>query len=1099
MAQNLPGAKTLKVIKASAGSGKTYRLTGEYLGLLFAPEGPEGRGLTDFRELLAVTFTVKATAEMKGRILSDLYAIGQGELPQKCTEIATIAGISEEEVRNRAPKILAEILRDYSSFRIQTIDSFFREIISAFSIELNHGGVFQIDFDTSYIVDTAADSLIRGLSHSDSADRGVVKWLRKLYMDALLRDSKTSVVQSTLRNFALKLLFSDRHLSHFMELELHDDEKLKTWAGEVESLKSSVMERIITGVRELAIFFKTRGLDPELTSRSFLQTLYFPFEVGKEYSAHDKSEILERVQRVVMDNVTLGKVVSERKGLLPKSKMKSEPGLYAHWVSWEKEAYVLLERLYSAWYEDLILFNDAKLLETFVGIYPVLRELKLEIDKFKRVNRLLTLTDINRLLLDITSSDSPFIYEKIGTTIHHFMIDEFQDTNPVQWENFAPLLHESLSKGNQNFLVGDVKQSIYRFRGTDSTLLGAKLTADPRFSQYVKEERLDTNWRSARTIVEFNNDFFDGIFPVGLELLGSVPAEYEYLVEQERELYRKSYEEELRQIPHKDSEGYVSISSFEEFMAVYGDKLSRDEGAKIYLKEMLVSLYRRGYKPGDIAILTRKRNQAAAVAQMLTEMSLQDEEGFSYDFRTDEALRVSNSTVVLLLVVLIRAFAYPMSDNSAKEMAILYARLGNMYPEFGADGANTREMVSRLMSIPAHGSTLYEIVSEALTLLGPIPDKEQIYVNGFLDILLAFSSRYVSVASKFIDWWDQVGNTKSITMSGEERDAITIATIHMTKGLEYPIVLLPYCDWEIIPHASISSREVIGVGLPEELSSLGFPEKMFMPQNSKLMRNSHFAPDLIRVHMEEYVDNLNLLYVAFTRASVELHMLIDDSSSTPNVGTLISSRCEDLTESLTPLDPFHVIYSRGEPTQSSFSPADSDSGHLTLSGFGTHEETTSLSLSADDYMYYSERQAPRRDGILRHRILSHIYSHEDVEPVLQMYRRKGDAYRDAADFIAEKWSDISRSPYALWFDPNRYQILIEQSLSWQEQVVRPDRIMISHTDQQVIVVDYKFGYRRTEAHLMQIRGYINALRSAGFTDVRGFLWYSLSDSPLEVS
>lgn len=1087
---------TLHIIKASAGSGKTYRLTSDYLALLFSNPRVEERGAettTDFRNILAVTFTVKATAEMKERIVKDLYEIARGKNPTKCAEIALKAGIEPDEIVRRAPKILGDLLRDYSSFRIQTIDSFFREIVNAFAIELDHGGNIDIELDTPYIVELAADAMLRNLDENDGEyNNGILEWLASLYIDNLNKGKGSRGIRENIKEFAQKILFSDSMLQELMLLEEYDDTEIQQWGKTIKTAQKQKRELLVKSVNAFGEILQNHNLLTEIPSRGMLHKPFFETKTKIPYTWKEYTKIYSGINKLVFENKTLAKVLETGEGLVSKKTQKENPDEANKWLRAFEQGELPLQKYYDEWQQTIISLNDLDLLGEFVSLYPVLRALKKEADKYKRANHLLTTTDINHLLAQITRGPQPFIYEKIGTRIRHFMIDEFQDTNRQQWENFAPLLEESLSRGYLNYIVGDVKQSIYRFRGSNSSLLNHEVKEHPTIGVYSEDNFLESNWRSAKEIVEFNNAFFTGIIEEEQAFLPEYRGgQQEQFIQTYKEVYSPT---SVRQHTEKKQAGYVTIT----------DATPTEEEqnrTKDLLKERLEDLFERGYQPRDIAILTRFRREAAEIADWITEFSHKAKDGHKelYTFQTDEALLLSRSDFIRLLVATMKSLANPSAPNPPLEISVLLRRLTDRYPRLVPEGESVESLSESLRGLPAHGLSMYETIIQAIRIFKEIPDEELIYLNGFLDLIADFSSRNISVYSKFVSWWEDTQDSQSVSMAEEGVNALTIATIHKSKGLEYPIVILPFCTWSVGYSGGITTKDVDVFSLPEDLPQYGLPSRLFIPINLSKMRRSHFVQETFSIEMETYLDNLNLLYVAFTRPATELHILTNTKSRTKgkNITDLILSRLSTLgvnsSNSLA-----DAPYSIGYPTcpQEKALPS-SSSG--TPGRLLSQRERADLSLSGDDYLYYSRRQSQRRHGIIMHRILSEIVDQRDLEKVLEKYTRMRAPFPQAAEEIRDKWKGIVSNPLTKsWFDPEEYTILTERAILSQTSASRPDRLMISKKKDELIIVDYKFGEENASKYERQMKRYIRELNRCGFSLVRGYLWYDLSTLPVEV-
>lgn len=1109
----MSSSSKLHVIKASAGSGKTYRLTSDYLSLLFSPTKKNEAYSSDFRNILAVTFTVKATAEMKERIIRDLDDLAQGRNKAKCAEIAQKTGLTEIQIQQQAPKILSDILRDYSSFRIQTIDSFFREIISAFAVELDHGGNIEIDLDAQHLIDLALDQFKRNLEETKQQGRiSILKWLKRLLVSELQNRGNTSGLDRTLRKFATEIFFSDSKLHSLMALEQYSDEEIQQWHEFLTNKKGATEQQLIGRVANFAAYLDEHSLNPADSFYKTFQSYYFKPDPTK-YDGNDLKSVMERFGTNPNEKSRIAEIITgKRTQLVAKS---NTPEVIAAWEQAFPNPADYFSELFEGCYALCKEINDYVLCLEFVKIYPLLRSLKQEADKYKKNNHLLTTADINQLLSQITASENPFIYEKIGTQIHHFMMDEFQDTNKRQWENFSPLLVESLANGHENFIVGDVKQSIYRFRGSDSSLLSHEVRETPAFAKYIQETNLDANWRSAKEVVEFNNLFFRDILAeetsVDKEVSSpSTPKDYTLVYQ----------ESNVKQLAQRAEHGYVSILDLSDKLCSKDNeeaepqKITAQEEKNAYnelvrqsLRNRLDDLASRGYQPKDIAILTRKGAEATLIASMLTGFAQEapPEKKANYNFHTDEALIISRSDYVQLLVLSLRLLAEPYTPSIIEGIRVIYQRLKELYPHCFRPNSDTNDFINKIQGLPAHGLSLYEAVTETIRILGEVPEEEEIYINGFLDLITEFSSRNTSIYSKFISWWENVGKMRSVTMADDVLNAITIITIHKSKGLEYPVVILPFCNWSLKRNIRGGWRDIFVFDIPPSIAIPNFPAQLFIPGQEKIIRESHFSSQLQELDHAEYLDSLNLLYVAFTRAALELHVFIQPDTTKSNksalphndVSQLVKSRISKL-----PALPQHnseFAYEYGEATSA---PIRHETTALTLSPgrLCLRDDCAHLSLDTSDNLFYSAKQQERQHGIIMHNILSRIIDAADAYKVINKYKERDEAYRKVAEELEERWSNVLASPItAPWFNSNQYQILVERPIFYGGQVIRPDRVMISANNDEAIVVDYKFGQENPTKYTRQIQQYMKAIKDCGIAQrVKGYLWYDLTLSPQEI-
>ncbi|MCL1868608.1 MAG: UvrD-helicase domain-containing protein, partial [Paludibacter sp.] len=581
----------LNIYRASAGAGKTYQLTNEFITRLFEDRRPYAH-----RRIMAVTFTNKATDEMRARIVDALFELASNRNEIFANELKKNTQIPEIEIVAKARQLLFDILHDYHFFAVSTIDRFFQQILRSFAREIGVIGNYNIELDTESVLQQASDNMMINLAKEEN--RQLLEWLTDL-AENMIEQGQSWNVQSKIQNLGQQIFKENfQNQAAQTDKKMHDKVFLKKYRDKLQEIIAEYEKNIKFLAKNILDLMQKFGLQHE----------DFSYKRTKKFE-----ELLENPA------AELGVRITEMRYNPEKSYTKNSDAK-------DKIEFALANGMLQSICElldfiekNIVFYNSAEIILKNIGNLGIISDLSLEISKLMNEQDAFLLSDTNLLLNKIIDqSDSPFIYEKTGIFINHFMIDEFQDTSVLQWKNFKPLIQNSLASGNANMLVGDVKQSIYRWRNSDWRLLDEQVFTDFRQEQ-ISEIQLNTNWRSDSNIIEFNNNFFS-IAPQILynELKNNILAnnvdfnEYENIIEKITNAYRNVNQ----QISPKAKKGYVRF----EF-------LENDKNAEIYWQEeslqrlpaVLEDLQLRGFQPERVCVLVRKNDEAQRVVSRLLE------------------------------------------------------------------------------------------------------------------------------------------------------------------------------------------------------------------------------------------------------------------------------------------------------------------------------------------------------------------------------------------------------------------------------------------------------------------------------------------------
>ncbi len=1069
--------KPLTVYKASAGSGKTFTLATEYIKLLIL--NPQS-----YRNILAVTFTNKATEEMKMRILSQLYGVWKG-LPASMDYTKVLCaktGQTEAFVSERAGIALDLLLHNYSYFRVMTIDTFFQSVLRNLARELDLTANLRIGLNDTQVEELAVDQMISDLSTKDL----LLQWLMKYIIENISDDKSWNVI-GQIKSFG-KTIFKDdyKKVSEVLNARMSESKFFERYTTSLREIRQEAKDRM----QELSsIFFET--LDAEN-----LKVEDFPYGKGGVCSI-----FLKLRDGAPFDESIITKRVLDTAGDPEKWCKKNDP----HREHILMLAESTLDRLLRQVLDERPLqwkrFQSADLTLRHLNQLRLLSHIEKKIRELNESANRFLLSDTQHLLHAlIEGSDSPFIFEKIGTQLEHIMIDEFQDTSTVQWQNFKVLLSESMShEGSENLIVGDVKQSIYRWRSGDWRLLNDIESQFPYPEQQLDIRTLDTNYRSQRNIITFNNIFFKAAAELECISLGD---------SSETQQLQRAYADVSQNIPEKrDAGGYVSIR------LLTGDHY-QDQVLQ-GLVDIVQDLHAKGIQPDKMAILVRSNAYIPVIAEYFMQQLP------TVRIVSDEAFRLDASVAVSMLIQALRLLAHPQDDLTKAALAMAYQRrvclndvcdnvclltgksLDDLLPE--AFIQHTTE----LSALP-----LYELVEKLYTVFAlERLESQSAYVCTFYDHLSEYVSENSTDIDTFLTVWDE--DLCSKTIQSDEIDGIRLISIHKSKGLEFDHVIIPFCDWQL----EKSSGNILWCQPQEE----PFSELPIVPvdYNQKQMLGTIYESDYHREHLQNTVDNLNLLYVAFTRACHSL-FVIGRRGAKNSRSTLIEQTLPLIAESLdsstleglddessmltfeygdTAIPASHPRHS--SPVNNPFlAPVLPTPIHITT--FSNKVEFRQSNRSKD-FVANDDEEATRHyihTGSVLHKVFSTIRTSADVDSALQQLQQEGILYDDhnTLDKITTMLRRrLSHPKVADWFS-DRWTLFNECAILTCDdgRVVerRPDRVM---TDgHEWIVVDFKFGSPKPEYH-DQVREYMDLIRKmTGAADIRGYLWFVYTNQIEEV-
>ena len=1063
--------KSLVVYKASAGSGKTFTLATEYIKLLVINP-------LNYRTILAVTFTNKATEEMKMRILSQLYGIWK-ELPDSksyARKVKEETGLPEQLIRERAGEALKLLLHNYNSFRVQTIDAFFQSVLRNLARELDLTANLRVGLSGDQVEELAVDQLIDNLKHTDV----ILQWLLHYIMDSLSDEKswsnndekKTSFIRE-IKNFG-KTIFRDYYKEHRKELneKMAEEGFFEEYTKTLRQLRDGAKERMLTIA---STYFDT--LEEEGFSVADIKN-----------TTRGVSSFFMKIRNGQFDNSILNTTAAKAMEAPENWYKKDHPRAEELYVLADQVLIPMLRYTEQEREKQWKLFQSANLTLSHLNNLRLLSSIEQKVKDINDDANVFLLGNTQHLLHSlIQDSDAPFVFEKIGAQLHHVMIDEFQDTSTVQWQNFKVLMQECMSHvGSENLIVGDVKQSVYRWRSGDWRLLNH---IERQFPEEMMEVRpLQTNYRSERNIILFNNAFFTV----------ATQQEYDGLKEQNgagAEQLRNAYDDVCQHIPdHRDRKGYVDIRLLP--AADYRERTLEQ------LKDTVLSLLEQGVSQNKIAILVRTNDIITLIANYLLE------ELPEVNVVSDEAFRLEASVSVQLLIHALHLLTHP-TDSLAKAYLIKSFHR-DVLGESGTDAELLSKNIEPDGLLPeayiAHFDELlmlplYELVEQLYIIFELHRLKDQsAYVCAFYDCLMAFTKDNSTDIDAFIETWETELYKK--TIQSDELNGIRILTIHKSKGLEFEHVLLPFCDWKL------ERGDIIWCEPQEE----PFSQLPVAPidYHQKLI-GTIYEQDYQNEHLQLTVDNLNLLYVAFTRACKNL-FVIGKRKAKNTRSALIEQVLPELTLDGAVLDgvedeqsditfSYGTLYTESEEEKQASDNVFLQSSEqipveMTVFGSKTEFRQSNKSREFVESDEESAQQSYIKTGSVLHHVFSTIHTLEDVEGALRKLEQDGILYDEditAAKLSALLSKRLEDPRVREWFSGkwtlyNECSILFTKDHQVCER--RPDRVM--YDGNRMVVVDFKFGHPRPE-YQEQVREYMTLLEKMGHPNVEGYLWYVYSN------
>jgi len=1084
----------LNIYRASAGSGKTYTLTGEFLKLVF--QDP-----SNYKSILAVTFTNKATDEMKSRILKEIHVISSGNDSPYADALCEENKLSAAELKQRATEILNRMLHDYSRFSVTTIDSFFQKIVRSFTREIGLQMGYNIELDQGRVLNEVTDLLLQDVDD----DKQLRSWLTS-FAENKIHEGKTwnfkqdilvlggEVFKEDFQNFSGTLIdkLSDKKfLSGYRKILNEIKEEFETYFDQVGEKARNVVENHALDVSDFS--YGKSGVAGYLTSLG----TGTKFEPGARAKAA---------------------IDTPKKWYAGKASAETKKAVES---AFDAGLNQLLKDAVKYYEEQGMLYRSTDKTLSYIYTLGILTDLSKKVREFSESENIFLLSDASRLLRNIIGeNDSPFIYEKIGNVYKHFMIDEFQDTSSMQWDNFRPLVGNSLAENQRSLVVGDVKQSIYRWRNGDWKLLADQLDID--FESFgVNGMSLNYNWRSTKNVIDFNN----AVFALGAQLLqndynASIPNEISESLSEEQEKIVNAYQDVYQHYPNKGEKlpGYVKSHFIE--------KDSERDWTEPVLEDIplkVEELQANGYSARDIAILVRNGKEGGLVADTLmayraSEMARED---VNYDVISNDSLYLKNSSAINFLVHLLQYLVNPddkinigflrqeyclyvkdKSDLSGDELYVV-GKDDNFNDVFPTEFV---EAISELKRQP-----LYDLTEKLIQMFN-LNENPQDYpfLEAFQDFVLGFTKSDSPDLNSFVLHWQDRKDKEVISVS-DDQDAIRIMTIHKSKGLEFKAVILPFCNWDLdnTKHTNIlwCQPKVEGFNVLDVL-----PVRYASTLKDTIYYEEYFSEKL-----QSYIDNLNLLYVAQTRAE---EVFISYSPLTGNkelrtVADLLKFAFEKSNEFpsdffgnklISLIDNWNdegKVFELGEIKGKKNDESDKrEKEKMTNYPASLLDDRLKLRSHSADYFDFSEAESvetfsPVSRGNILHQLFQLIEYADDLDKAVESLQFEGKLDSKQAEEVRNFAKDLlNDSKFSSWFSKDWTVVNERDILKGNGDVYRPDRVI--YNDKTAIVIDYKFGKKKDKKYEKQVLTYKKLIQQLGFDEVKGVVLYGKLSELVEV-
>ena len=1047
---------SFSIYDASAGSGKTYALVKEYLKIILVSKKNDA-----YRNILAITFTNKAVHEMKTRIVWNLSEFAEKIPDPKAAELMDILsngrrkkdnpqewqdepiGLSIIQIQTKAQQIIKHIIHNYAAFDISTIDKFTHKVIRAFAHDLNLPMTFEVTLDTENLLIEAVDAIIAQAGEDDV----LTKLLIDFTMQKTDEDKSWDISREILDTGRLLLNENNREeITHFQDKSISEFIEIKNKVAEACQVINKENSEL---ANSLLALIEKNGIDIKSFSAG-----HFPNHLNniavEKFNPNNKTYH-------EFDDIKINKTAKDKleiEGIIP-------------------ELLSVLETIYTK-------FEKREFYNAFLkNITPLslLNTVSNELAKIQKEQNVLSIAEFNAIIYnEIQNQPAPFIYERLGERYRHFFIDEFQDTSEMQWQNLIPLIDNATSseiEGEKGTLmiVGDPKQSIYRWRGGKAEqFIELSKGKNPFNNPDNKLFTLDTNYRSYSQVIDFNNKFF-----------------YYLSTEFNNSDYKDLYENHSRQEENSKKGGYVNISFLPKMENSSEEEESLDK-IEMYLKATLKTIEKvknEGFDYQEIVILTRKRAQGIALANYLIENNI--------PIISSETLMIKNSTGVQMIINVL-SYLNNSSDVEAKVSFLLY--IANQFQtnmavhDFIAKGKEKvkenefelwlSEFDISLSFQDIRKKSLYEAVE---IIVSKFQLKSHAYVQYFVDIILERDVRNQAGIADFLNYWNKNKDKFSIP-SPEGKNAIRIMTIHKSKGLEFPVVIMPFADEDYVR----KPKDKLWLDAEEE--TFGLPKVLIDNSSSVENFGEEAAAVFQEKKQEELLDNINVLYVALTRAEEQLYVI--SQYLEPNkAGQYPYNTASFFIEYLIAIEVYNpsiLEYEFGSKTKLSEVISVNDETNTIPTVNQVLDPNNIKIAQREALMWGTLQQKAIEYGNIIHEILSFVKTAADIDFAVLKAMEEGFITLNQKEVVLKSIHEIVNNKELESYFSQGNEILNEQAIIQKEgKTIKPDRMVLTK-NKEVYLLDYKTG-THNQKHQLQLENYQNAIEKMGLKVTKKALVY----------
>jgi len=1032
-----------RIYNASAGSGKTFKLAERYLTLLLS--SPKN---SSFQNILAITFTNKAVGEMKSRILEYLVNFSEGKTSMEDDPMLLLihnsTGLTEKQIQKKSKKVLQAILNNYAAFEVSTIDAFTHRIIRTFAKDLGLSMNFDIEMDTKQVLELAVERVVEKAGKEDELTDVLIDFAAEK-----VEDDKSGNISLDIIN-ASSLLLSEKDEVYLAILKNYSLKDFKQFKTKLKKEVLSIDEHLLSIGNTFLSKLKDNGLEvkdfkggyiPKFFKKLTENTIALTFSAQWQSTLEDEDTYVTKK----LNEEVKAKVFSMKSSIV--EGFEAVRSLYSH------------KKLYEKIYRNITQLS-------------LLGAVKAEMDLLKKEQNIMLISDFNKKISEeIKKQPAPFIYERLGEKFQHYFIDEFQDTSKLQWNNLIPLTANALSalfddeKPGTLTLVGDAKQSIYAWRGGDAHQFIDLSQGDSPFPAEPNVETLSSNFRSSKAIVSFNNDFFEF---VGRQL-------------SDEKLKTLFSGEHLKQKMHKTEEGYVNLRFLE--------ASSNEERAEVYPEEILKIILQKkkqGFPLGDICILIRQKSEGIAIAEYLNQQNI--------PIISSETLLIKSDDQVRFVLALLHVLNDDKDELSKTEvLEEIFIRLSfskeehftilrnSLHKEKDVFWENLKQFGFTFDPKHFHTLPFYDAVEYVIHKF-QIEKLASAYLQFFLDEVFEFTQKQNGNLNAFLDYWLKQGNTKSI-VSTESENAVQIMTIHKSKGLQFPVVIFPYVKQQI----DYTGTSHLWVKLPEKFQ---IPFAL-ITKPGKDIDNPNYTNSYLNLVSGLEMENINILYVALTRAASELFILSEDDRDKggkikpDTYSGLLMRYLESNGKAIEVL----IEYEWGKSTL----PKKGRVSEVENVSIRFHSPSPNLSLNlvtTAGKLWNEDLTDALQKGNLIHSLLSKIHIQSDIDSSLEWHYTNGFFEKEKLDMYRKLLDNVVTHKQLKNYFSSKYEIWNEKDIFFENQILRPDRVNIE--GKNAILIDYKTG-KTSNQHVNQINKYAESLKALKY-NVKNKLLVYLNES-----